>query len=214
MGRDRKRTEPDRMTQADLARVLVVDRDFVTRRVKSGAILVNEDRTIPIHAAYGHAQSEGHGADFCRWFEHTHGFEYTIDSGGQRVPAPDDIRPVESVTPSKSTPFVAAKPPAIRKTIDHWKRLQAKESALKARLDRLRVQGRLVDVSAVRSHLADNAIIIRDRMMQIPDRVAPSVVALSAQAARDLLRREIAEVLAELATDIPSELDVAVTEEE
>ena len=71
-----------------------------------------------------------------------------------------------------------------------------------ARLEFERLAGKLVDVDEVRAEQFKNARNVRDSLLNIPDRIAPSLVGLSSlHEVRTILTQEIHRVCTDLAND-------------
>lgn len=203
MGRPKRTTPPDRITRAQLAQLLGVHEATIARRQERGLLPSAPERTVPMAAAYEHAKAHSCEPLFLAWYARTYGHAYEVP-----MAATSGAKPTPTSTPSSAGSSTPAPRAPVSRGIDYWKTVEAREKAKKLRLQRLRVEGSLVDREAAAMALQANAVMVRDRLRELPDRLAPQLAAeTSAASVRAILREAIDEVLTELATNIGETVD-------
>lgn len=90
--------------------------------------------------------------------------------------------------------------PKPKKTRADWLEQLDREKAIKAKLERLEIQGALVRRSAAEHDVAEKAGMVRDQLLQIGQRLGPALAAeSSARKCADMVRAEIERALVAIA---------------
>jgi hypothetical protein len=188
--------EPELLSQAQFARLIGVDRSYVTRLKHDGRLVMRGKRVVVddsrrrIEATAGgridvsdrHAEARaGNGTPApLEWG--AAGAALVRMMGDHQVTAPAVIAAPEPAVPEALPPAAADPPAGDERTLEAWRELRVKSEARRlqaqadtAEIERDRLAGRLMDVEDVDRAARDLGAAVRAAMDNYPDQVAPLV---------------------------------------
>lgn len=178
-------TSPNAVTQAEFARMEGKARSYITALKNAGRLVLTDKGLVDVEASRARiAETSDPNRDDVakRWAD-------------QR-PKPQNIQQEKEPDSEKIGSYQAARA------------VKEKFAAMTAKMEYERAIGKLVEKSDVETCVSDVVTLFRQRIENLPHRIAPELVGKNIDAIRGLLKQEIHQALAEMEIDFSKQIEI------